>query len=92
MLPLLIETTKLVMFASVEEVEDCNFKAMPKDFFKPLQQMYTLTGISCQENILDFVNIQLMLKAASVPYFGGVKNKTISNTCYIGKTHTWHLN
>jgi hypothetical protein len=76
LLPLLIKTTKLVIFANVEKVEDCNFKAMLKIFFKPLQQMYTLTGTSCQENVLDFFNIQLMLKATNVPYFGGVKNKT----------------
>jgi hypothetical protein len=39
LLPLLIETTKLLMLTSVEEVEDYNLKVMPKIFFKPLQQM-----------------------------------------------------
>jgi hypothetical protein len=39
LLPLLIETTKLLMLASVEEVEDYNLKVMPKIFFRPLQQM-----------------------------------------------------
>jgi hypothetical protein len=75
MLPLLIEATKLLMRTSVEENEDLQSKGNVKNFIQTTSKHVDIYKDLMSKELI-VVNIQLMLKIANVPYFGGINNKT----------------
>jgi hypothetical protein len=63
------------MPTSVEENEDLQSKGNVKDFIQTTSKNLDIYKDFMSKEF-NVVNIQLMLKIANVPYFGGIKNKT----------------
>jgi hypothetical protein len=79
----------------LKEFEDLQFQNNVENLFLTTSttiKTQTYTGTLYQESLLDSIDIQLMLKIASVPYMVAQRTKQVSNPCYIGVAYTWYPN
>jgi len=63
----------------LKEFEDLQFQGNVENLFLTTSttiKTQTFIGTLYQESLLDFIDIQVMLKITSVPYIGGANNKT----------------